>query len=463
MQYDRIHSTDDYMEIVKILKEERKLRNLRVPESENLLHLYWCYGYRGGMNRNFIFPTRYPYDTKNEIAIMAAILNDYEDIIMDLIFPNDRNVLLKSVKFSITNQLTRMVRFLFDYLYPEEINSLSYYACELGNIEIILLFILNNTNINLIYNEIYNTLFEVLCARKIDQKDIINLLKLLLEKGVTTNLERTLLTSIKNNNIEVFKFLLSIIKDNRQIDVHRDVFDECFNEACNNDNLDVVRILLPYIQINKLTQNGFDYAIKSNFVDILEYVLPMKLFDITNSLIICTMNKIPKSTMQLLLDIGAPTDIRDDEGLTPLMIATLRRNYEQVELLVFYIDVNAQSITGDTALHYSIAFGYINTKIFDLLVELTNINIANNYGYTPFLLVSKFGMLKLIMLVAEKFPDINATNNAGENALHLVLRNIRPSRKVVDFLIRLGVHTDTPDKSGIMPLHLLLHAQLVDY
>lgn len=88
----------------------------------------------------------------------------------------------------------------------EEINSLFYYACDSGNIEIILLFIHYNTNINLIYDESYEPLFSTLCARNIAQNKIIYLFKLLLQKGGDHVLGMPLFTSVKGTNIDVLNF-----------------------------------------------------------------------------------------------------------------------------------------------------------------------------------------------------------------------------------------------------------------
>lgn len=244
------------------------------------------------------------------------------------------------------------------------------------------------------------------------------------------------------------------------MDLYQPEFGRSFHEACKNDNLEVVQILLPYIEINSTTQNGFEYAIEKNFVDILDYVLPMNVFDITNSLIIATKNRLPQSTLQLLLNAGASVDITYPNGLTPLMIATIYHNYEQVELLVFYINVNAQSNDGKTALHYSIN-NHLLSEIFNLLIELSNTNISDNNGFTPFLLAAKENIPEYIIPLAKKSGNINIVNNEGQNALHLILKHPQPSLLIINFLIHIGVDLELEDNLGITPKQLLKESGII--
>ena len=86
---------------------------------------------------------------------------------------------------------------------------------------------------------------------------------------------------------------------------------------------------------------------------------------------------------KFLIVNGAEIDAQDEDGLTPLMFATLDGQHEVVELLIrkgAYL--NQIDGEGETALHYATKYG--QSKIAELLIANgADLNIRDYCGRTP--------------------------------------------------------------------------------
>ena len=86
---------------------------------------------------------------------------------------------------------------------------------------------------------------------------------------------------------------------------------------------------------------------------------------------------------QLLIVNGAEIDAQDEDGLTPLMFATLDGQQEVVELLILSgVYLNKIDAEGRTALHYAAKYG--QKEILELLIAYyAELNIRDYFGKTP--------------------------------------------------------------------------------
>ncbi len=86
---------------------------------------------------------------------------------------------------------------------------------------------------------------------------------------------------------------------------------------------------------------------------------------------------------KLLIANGAEIDAQDEDGLTPLMFATLDGQQEVVELLIREgARLNQIDEEGETALHYAAKYG--QNKIAELLIANgAELNIRDYCGQTP--------------------------------------------------------------------------------
>lgn len=91
----------------------------------------------------------------------------------------------------------------------------------------------------------------------------------------------------------------------------------------------------------------------------------------------------PLEACRLLIVNGAEIDSQDEDGLTPLMYATLDGQHEVVELLIqkgAYL--NQIDGEGETALHYATKYG--QSKITELLIANgADFTIKDYCGKTP--------------------------------------------------------------------------------
>jgi len=91
----------------------------------------------------------------------------------------------------------------------------------------------------------------------------------------------------------------------------------------------------------------------------------------------------PLEACRLLIVNGAEIDAQDEDGLTPLMFATLDGQHEVVELLIRKgACLNQIDGEGETALHYATKYG--QSKIAELLIANgADFNIRDYCGQTP--------------------------------------------------------------------------------
>ena len=136
----------------------------------------------------------------------------------------------------------------------------------------------------------------------------------------------------------------------------------------------------------------------------------------------CTQKKKSALLIKKLIAAGASLDVVSKEGVTPLLLAVDAKNWDVVDLLLTYeVDVNAGSLDGVPLLH-------------SLLESSENVSLS------------------LLRKVIARGPQQDATNAAGETALHVAIRVGRAD--VVEELLKSGVSPQQPDAKKRTPLAL---------
>jgi len=113
---------------------------------------------------------------------------------------------------------------------------------------------------------------------------------------------------------------------------------------------------------------------------------------------------------------------KDNMGTTPLQISLMRKALVLAHLPELLIDkgadVNAKNNDGNTALHETARFGYleITRKLLD---KGTDVNVKNNDGFTPLHSASASGFVKVAELLIEKGANVNAKSNDGRTPLQV--------------------------------------------
>lgn len=125
--------------------------------------------------------------------------------------------------------------------------------------------------------------------------------------------------------------------------------------------------------------------------------------------------------VKMLLDHGAkPTKSRLDK-MTGLMIAAESGKIEIVKLLLGTVDINAQSVTGMTALAHASRRG--QTELVRLLLTKgANPDLADLSGRTPLMYAAMNGQIDAVRYLLASGADAKAQDKVGDNALSLAAR-----------------------------------------
>ncbi len=163
--------------------------------------------------------------------------------------------------------------------------------------------------------------------------------------------------------------------------------------------------------------------------------------------------------MQMALDRGLPVDSKDKEGLTPLMLASVR-GYERFARMLLHAgaDPNKKDKIQRTALHYAALSGSVATAL-TLLSVTKNIDVVDREGWTALLIAASEGNVVLMRHLLTYQPNLEHCNRKGLSALHLAamlgkidcLFLLVYSGHAIDFPQQ---RTDKPHKStGMTPFH----------
>jgi len=128
-----------------------------------------------------------------------------------------------------------------------------------------------------------------------------------------------------------------------------------------------------------------------------------------------------KSLLQLLnrIKTGGDVNIRDGNGNTALVLATMYCDIEAVARLLVYegADVNMYGKYSGTPLNNAVCFG--SDSLVRLLIDKgSDVNLKDDYGFTPLHRAAYRDRSHLARLLIEKGADVNATNAFGNTALH---------------------------------------------
>ena len=197
-----------------------------------------------------------------------------------------------------------------------------------------------------------------------------------------------------------------------------------FFEAVQKGDLDKVKKMLQYVNIDSVDSNGegaLAFAIKSNKLEIMKY----------------------------LLDKEADVDITDKDSISALMVAVVYRRYELLKLLCESgANVDYQNTLGCTAIHIAASRGY--GGIVDLLLKYTkSINIASKRGWTTLMFAAKAGNVEIVwrLLTHKDKVDIDAVNKAKCSAL--ILAAYSGHEDVVSLLLKHNADHNIRDKFGM--------------
>lgn len=174
------------------------------------------------------------------------------------------------------------------------------------------------------------------------------------------------------------------------------------------------------------------------------------------SLLFTAVLREDRPLAQKLLDAGASADLTDDAGVTPLMVAAMHGDLEEVRALIGHVsDVSAKDRAGHTALYYAVKAQKI--EIVDLLLSLTpNLELA--YGDSGELLSLALGSpnSKISQYILSKLPRFEQWSAGAVHALDGALR--AGDRDAVRLLLSKHAAQPTPEGKSVPLLAYAIEA-----
>ncbi|XP_055954369.1 putative ankyrin repeat protein RF_0381 [Patella vulgata] len=164
---------------------------------------------------------------------------------------------------------------------------------------------------------------------------------------------------------------------------------------------------------------------------------------------------INNSTVDVFLKIeGCNVNLCDNNGKSPLMLASQYGNLELIEFLHKHkVDVNQQDDLGRTSLYLAVENN--NLKAVDVLLNMDgcDVNLSDNKGKPPLILAVQNGNTELMKLFHEYGADINQQDKRGRTSLYLAVQN--DDLNAVGVLLNInGCGVNLSDNKGKSPLML---------
>lgn len=128
---------------------------------------------------------------------------------------------------------------------------------------------------------------------------------------------------------------------------------------------------------------------------------------------------------------GANVNVIANYGWTPLMVAAGRGHLTIVQALLSapQIDIDAKKIDGATALIVTAALDK-DDVVKALIDHRANVNITDNYGWSPLMFAAEKGHLTIMQALLDKNADTKQTNKAGMTVFNIIERKDSNEMKV---------------------------------
>ncbi|XP_046388168.1 26S proteasome non-ATPase regulatory subunit 10-like [Ischnura elegans] len=160
--------------------------------------------------------------------------------------------------------------------------------------------------------------------------------------------------------------------------------------------------------------------------------------------------------VEYLLDLGSPVDPLDDNGATPLLLASSAGKVSVVRLLLSRGANPSCSNSGKhSALQYASSKGW--QEVVDLLLDQgADANAQDERGATPLHRAASKGIISVMeSLVVKGDARINVADSYGNTPLHLACEEDRGEAAL--FLVSHGALIDAVNKEKLTPLQLASH------
>lgn len=159
-----------------------------------------------------------------------------------------------------------------------------------------------------------------------------------------------------------------------------------------------------------------------------------------------------------LLSLGADVNITDNDGYTPLLVASQFGHSKLVQkLLAKGADVRARSKEGNSVLH--LTWGTNAATVSVLIAAGAELNAQTKDGMTPLSVSAHHGTTDVVRELLRHKPDVNLADKEGMTALMEAAR--KGHADVVRLLLAAGADKNLRDKSGKTALDWALRSKRV--
>lgn len=167
-----------------------------------------------------------------------------------------------------------------------------------------------------------------------------------------------------------------------------------------------------------------------------------------------------RQAVSIFLEARVNTEIHNERGWTPLMLAAFSGHIEAVSILIKYrAKVHAIDLLGNTALHWAVDAGH--TAIAKLLIENgADIDARNNSGMTPLFRATMRRRLGEVLLLIDSGANLNLVTMDNLTPLHKAATE--GYIEIVRTLVSHGADSRAKDFDGNLPLTLALKKQHKD-
>ncbi|KAL7936459.1 ankyrin repeat-containing domain protein [Trichoderma chlorosporum] len=265
--------------------------------------------------------------------------------------------------------------------------------------------------------------------------------------------ETALHLAAQQGHLEVAQLLLQTAAE---VDTANDRGETALIRAARNGHTAVVEYLLVN-EADALAEDNekwtaFHWAIIGNLMDtaklLLSYQANSDGLQLNKALIVAA-EAGNESAVQMVLELGASIDWKDEEGSTALTWA-VPGGYENAvrTLLKNEANPNVPDNYGNAPLHWAIPY----SQITKLLIESgADINVQNEEGRSALHWSALEGQEDTVEVLISHNADINLKDTYGCTALHAA--SLRGFTSIAKKLIDRGADPNKMDKDGWTPLH----------
>ena len=278
----------------------------------------------------------------------------------------------------------------------------------------------------------------------------LDILKLLVKRGDSK--ETLIPDAVRENNIEMVKYLLSIGQD---IDAQRffDGFwvDSPLKVAAENGYVEMAKFL---IDEGANLNSADDYMLYAyNNYDITKLLVDNDVFNLnTNTTKEEAIELVKNGKYYEIEKLLSSEDSNNIDGYDELMNAISKGDMKALEKLIKDdTDLNKQY---DKITPLGLAAARNDKEMVKFLVEKgADINLEDGYGYTPLIIAMKYRNIDLAKNIVDLKPDLNAICSAtGDTPLTYLAREVWFGTDLCYYMIKNGADVNKKNDNGDTPL-----------